>query len=492
MKRVAVAGFQHETNSFAPVKASWDDFVKADAWPGLLRGRDILSSLKGTNIPAAGFIERAHIMGWETVPLLWCSAGPSGPVTIDAYQRITDEICQCLSDNLPIDALYLDLHGAMIAEDYDDADGAFLLRLRQLLGPDTPIVASLDMHANLSQAMAENTEALVIYRHYPHTDMSETGMRSANRLQAILKGNKSYTAFRQLDFLIPLVCQSTLDPAMAGTQEIIAAQRSNNNCEIEFASGFPLADVKKNAPGILVYAGTHEQANAAADQVKRLIEARESLFRLACLDTNTAVSHAQAAAVGASGPVLLIDTQDNPGGGGSGKSVGLLSALVQASAQNAVFGVLYDPAAARMAHDAGLGAKIITTLGEQQGPEDTPPTPATYAVTALGNGIFTGTGPFYRGCHFNLGPMAVLDTGSIRVVVASARQQAADQAMFRHVGIAPETASVLAVKSSIHYRADFDEMSAATIIVAAPGYNVADLRKLPFRNLAPNMRIAGE
>ena len=159
MARIAVAGFQHETNTFAPLPASYRDFEQADGWPALQRGKDMFEALAGINLPAAGFIAAARRRGHDILPLLWCSATPSGPVTEDAFERIAGEILERLSAARPVDALYLDLHGAMVAAHLPDGEGELLTRLRRLVGLDLPILASLDFHANVSPAMVEQATA---------------------------------------------------------------------------------------------------------------------------------------------------------------------------------------------------------------------------------------------------------------------------------------------------------------------------------------------
>ncbi|HEY8016391.1 MAG TPA: M81 family metallopeptidase, partial [Dongiaceae bacterium] len=168
MARIAIGGFQHETNTFAPTPATYQDFARADGWPALLRGREMLDVLDGINLPSAGFIAAAKRQHHELVPLLWCSATPSGPVVQEAYERIAGELLERLAAAGPVDAVYLDLHGAMVAAHLPDGEGELLRRLRRLVGPDLPIVASLDFHANVSPAMVEHATALTAYRTYPH------------------------------------------------------------------------------------------------------------------------------------------------------------------------------------------------------------------------------------------------------------------------------------------------------------------------------------
>ena len=188
-------------------------------------------------------------------------------------------------------------------------------------------------------------------------------------------------------------------------------------------------------------------------------------------------------------PVVLADTQDNSGGGAPSDSVGLLEALVRQRAAGAAIGVLCDPEAAEIAHRAGEGAEIDIKLGGKKSPGHTPMA-ATFKVKKLGDGRFTGAGPFYKGLRIQLGPMAALEVGGVEVVVSSRKMQAADQEMFRHVGIDPPGMKILGLKSSVHFRADFQPIAEAILVVAAPGVVHADLTKLPWKKLRPGVRLS--
>jgi microcystin degradation protein MlrC len=189
-------------------------------------------------------------------------------------------------------------------------------------------------------------------------------------------------------------------------------------------------------------------------------------------------------------PLILADTQDNPGAGGHADTMSLIKALVAAGVQNVLAGVICDPVAAMRAHAAGAGSQVDLSLGAGSGTPGETPLSARFNVIALGDGRFTGTGPFYRGARFDLGPMALLELGGIRIAVASRKQQAADQAMFRHLHTEPADHAVLALKSSVHFRADFGPIAGRVLVVEAPGPNIADPAKLPFRKLRPGLRTS--
>lgn len=478
--RVGVAGVQHETNTFAEGRADFREFVQADAWPGLSWHADLPGAVMGMNVPAAGMFDALQNSPYEAVPLLWASAGPSGPVTKDAFEALWWLFERALRDSGPLDALLLELHGAMVTEHLSSGDSEWLQRTRALVGPKLPIVAVLDFHANLTQNLVDLCDMVLVYRTYPHVDAAACGRLAVEMLAPLLQGHRPVRALRQAPFLIPLPWQSTLAQPMAGL--MAAAQAPSDGVwHISLAAGFPMADVPDSAPAVVAHADTQAQADAAAERMLRaLIEARSG-FGGRLWSPEDAARHA--CAHGRCGaPVVLADTQDNPGGGGAGDTTGVLHALLQADAKDACVGILFDPEFAAAAHAVGVGASLEMPLGGKRPGLSAPPVPGPWSVESLGDGRFLATGPFYAGSRMELGPMACVSQGGVRVVVASRRQQAADQAMFRHLGVEPRECAVLALKSSVHFRADFGSIAREVLVVEADGANTADLHRLRFHN----------
>jgi microcystin degradation protein MlrC len=490
MARIAVGGFQHETNTFSPVPATFADFEAPDAWPGLTRGTGMFEAVAGINLPAAGFVQEARSLHHELVPLAWCSAQPSGRVTRDAFERIATMLLEDLRARGSVDGVYLDLHGAMVAEHVDDADGELLRRVRSVVGAGVPVVASLDFHANLSGEMARCATALVSYRTYPHVDMAECGARAVRVLHDILRGARVASYLEQIDYLIPLTSQSTLvDPLRALMREVEAAERAPI-LSLGILPGFPAADVAECGPSVYGCGSDAFQLATTVRQLAAELRQREGEFALELHTIEQAVAAVQRAPPTRGRPIILADTQDNPGAGGHADTMSLIKALVACDARSVLAGVICDPAAAARAHAAGEGALVDLSLGAGSGMPGETPLAARFKVAALGDGRFAGTGPFYRGARFELGPMALLELGGVRIAVASRKQQAADQAMFRHLRAEPADHAALALKSSVHFRADFGSIASRILVVEAPGPNIADPAKLPFRKLRPGMRTS--
>lgn len=497
--RVAVGGFQHETNTFARAPATLADFEVPDAWPGLVRGPDLFAAIHGINLPAAGFVEEARAAGHELLPLSWCSATPSGRVTEAAYEHITALLLEDLRRCGSLDAVYLDLHGAMAAEHVDDADGELLRRVRALVGADVAVIASLDFHANVSPLMVEQASALVAYRTYPHTDMAATGVRTLRCLHALCdsaagRGRRLARGIRQLPFLIPLTSQCTLVEPFASIIEEVARLETDAVYSLNFTPGFPAADVAECGPAVFGYATNERAIFAAVNRVADRVAEREAEFALEIFSVEQALRELARTQRVAGRPVVLADTQDNPGGGGSADTTTLLKALMESHATRTLVGILCDPAAAAHAHEAGIGAHIDLQLGAHSplpdGMAEQQPVSGRFTVLALGDGRFTATGPFYSGARMELGPMALLRIDDVHIAVASRKQQAADQAMFRHLGVEPRDFAVLVLKSSVHFRADFGPLAQRILVVDAPGSNIADPARLPFRHLRPGVRLA--
>jgi microcystin degradation protein MlrC len=487
---LAVGGFQHETNTFAPVPAKFEDFVAPDAWPGLVRGADLLDAVRGINLPAAGFIQEATSSHHTIVPLTWCSATPSAAVTRDAYERIAAMILEDLRNVSRLDAVYLDLHGAMVAEHINDADGELLRRVRAVVGSDVPVVATLDFHANVSPLMVEQASALISYRTYPHTDMALSGARAMQLLRDVTRWPLS-SRLHQLPFLIPLTSQGTFAPPLSALMSEAELLEKGSVRALNFTPGFPAADVPECGPAVCAYGEDQEQVDRAAQRIYDQVCGVENELGLTIHSTESAMRELAHARVVSGKPIIFADTQDNPGGGGTSDTTSLLKALLAHRANRVLAGLMCDPIAAAHAHEAGIGAQIDLALGARSGFPGETPLGGRFTVVALGDGKFTATGPFYSGSRMDLGPMALLRIDDIHIAVSSRKQQAADRAMFHHLQADPRDFALLVLKSSVHFRADFASIASRVLVVEAPGANVADPGKLPFKKLRPGMRVAG-
>jgi microcystin degradation protein MlrC len=490
MTRIAVGGFLHETNTFAPTKAVYADFVHGGGWPAMRLGADMLAVMRNINVGLAGFVGQAEANGWELVPTIFAAASPSAHVTEDAYERIAKVMIDGIKAAGAIDAVYLDLHGAMVTEHLDDGEGEILARVRKAIGKDLPLVVSLDLHANVTPQMMEHADALIAYRTYPHVDMADTGRAAAKHLALLLRSRQKFAkAFRQLPFLIPISWQCTSDEPCKSIYQKLAALESDAVPTLSFVPGFPAADFPDCGPSVFAYGRTQKDADAAADNIAAVIVGHENDFDGRIYTPDEGVRYAMELAKHAKKPVVIADTQDNPGAGGDSDTTGMLRALVRNGATKAATGVIYDPEAANAAHAAGEGATVTLALGGKSGIPGDAPYNETFVVEKLSDGKFIAPGPYFGGRKMKMGPSACLRIGDVRVVVASYKAQLADRSMYRYVGIEPTEQSILVNKSSVHFRADFEPIAEKLIICAAPGAMPADTADLPWTRLRPGIRI---
>ena len=488
--KIAVAGFQHETNTFAPHLAHYQNFVRQDGWPALTQGPALLDVMAGLNIPLAGFIDAAQTEGQLLHPLVWCAAEPSSYVTREAFERVAEIICEGVVATRP-DAIYLDLHGAMVTEDFQDGEGELLRRLRDLVGADLPLVISLDLHANVTQAMLDHCSAMTIYRTYPHLDMAETGARAYPLLRRCLDGYLHKT-MRKLPFLIPLTSQCTdFDPCRTLYRILPELSAATGMANIEFAAGFPPADIHECGAAVVAYGGDEAVVEMTTDHFLQQILNLEADFEFELFDADQAVTRAMKNQ--SDKPVVLADAQDNPGAGGTSDTTGILQALVRHGAEDAVVAVLYDPEVVQMAHAGGVGAVFDAELGGKSGFPGVMPFKGRFEVEALGDGRFVYTGAMQLNSRAELDGMALLRVidshATVRVVVGSLRAQCLDLSMIRHVGLEPTEQKIVVVKSTVHFRADFDPIAAETLVVLSPGANYCRPSDLSYQNLRPGVRL---
>ena len=488
MARIAIGGFHHETNCFVDAKTDFAYFASHRDRPPLCYGPDVVKWLTGATFALWGFM-KDMAPRHELVPLLWTSGGAGGMVTRNAFERITSSLVGRLSEAMPVDAVYLDLHGAMVTEDIEDGEGELLRRVRAAVGPDVPVAISLDYHANVTPQMVECSDALIAYRTYPHVDRVETGQYAARAMARLLeRGRPAGRALRKAPFLIPLNGQCTLvDPS----KRVVGMTRvaDGDVLDLSYLAGFPPADLHWCGPAVIAHAWTQEAADRAADAMLAEIERSEASFAEEMVSPEEGVARAITIARAANKPVVIADTQDNPGCGGTADATGLLKALVAARAEGAVLGFLCDAEAAKAAHAAGEGATIQFALGGRSGPEGVTPFEAAFRVAKLGSGKMRTDGAVSGGRDIDLGPMALLTVGGVSVAVTSKRMQAYDQAPFRHLGVEPAQQKILALKSTCHYRAEFEPIAAAVIVVLAPGYYLADPTAYPFKRLRQGVRL---
>lgn len=490
-KRVLLAEIMHESNSFNRIPTRRADFDSRYFW----QDATVAEELAGTNTEMCGLLSSARRFGWRVSHPLAASASPSGPMATADWQTIQDLILAPLRVGETFDGVILVLHGAMVTQDSDDPDGDLLAAVRGLVGPTVPVMATLDMHANVSSQMAHSANLLMAYRTYPHVDQHQRGEHIAWLMAQSLE--------RRLLPQCYLARRPMLDAAdhgrSGGPMEKLlqAADAVERRPEVFCASlqvGFPWADVACIGPSVVV-SGTDEiQCQSHAELLmERLWDSRhdtqlrfagpseamaEAGRRETCVE-----SVSDAGDKSDLGPFIMADFADNPAGGAYGDSPNLLKAMLEARLLNAAFATIADPAAVTAGQQAGEGAEISIDLGGCADPELTPPLPVSGLVKRLSDGNFICEGPMWKSVPFSMGPTMVLQVGGVEVIVSTHPTAVMDLQVFRSQGIEPAEKATIGLKSRNHFRAAFEPLARKVMLVDAGGAASMRLGELPYKKI---------
>jgi microcystin degradation protein MlrC len=490
--RVAVLGFSIECNRFAPVATRTDFHI-------FQRGAEILDDARSATpraLPEAkGFVDAMNATGaWLPVPILLAQAPPNGPVEEGFFREMMAEWQAGLEAEKP-DAVYLVLHGAGMAThadspDGDDPDGALIEMARRVVGPNVPIVATLDLHANVSRRMVAGLDAFIGYRTNPHLDMLERGAEAAHTLRLLLAGTKTHLFHIRLPIIAPSVTQVTLpnhqDRPMGEVIDFGQARReaplyAGKILNVSVMGGFAHGDTADNGFSVIVTATDARAAHGLCVDVAEAAWARRQRFRAKLTSVPDAVAMAKQAP-----SRIFADVGDNPGGGGRGNTLYILDAFLAGGVQNALLGALWDPPLAAAAHKAGMGGEFTAELNTHENSPFSARMTRKARVIKLSDGKFVGRRGIFANQALEMGPTAAIAIDGITVVVISVRQQCADPMFFEHLGLDIAAASAVVVKSRGHFRGGFDEFFPAERIidVGAPGgLTSLDFAKIPWTRL---------
>ncbi len=494
--KILMASLQHETNTFSPIPALYEDFVKPDLWPKMLTGTEMFYVLEGMNLPSTGFMQSAREDDHELIPVLWCSAEPCGAVRDAAFERISQAICQQISDTPDIDAVYLELHGAMVTESYDDAEGELLARVRKVLSKDIPIAVSLDFHANISPAMVELSDLISVYRTYPHIDMAETGERVYRYLQTWMEGGLRFKCLQQIPYLIPLSAQCTDETPNKQLFNSLEQWDSTQGLGVELALGFPPSDIHDAGPAIVAYGSDEAMLKESVQQLYSAALAAEKIYKDALLSPTEAIKLAGNINEGEQNtehkPVILADVQDNSGAGATSDTTGILAAMIAEGVKQGLVAALCDPKLVTLCQEQGEGAELYTAIGNHYG-YDKYPLEALWRVEKVSDGRFACSGEMYRGAMADVGGLALLrlvdSNADITVVVSQDRFQCVDRGVFEHLGVSVEDYGLVVLKSTVHFRADFEPIASRILQVASPGAHPCQLKGLAYQHLRSGVRL---
>ncbi len=482
-KRILIAGFRHETNTFSKLATDLSAYQARD----LYYGREIVDQLRGTNSEAAAFIDAAREYGWELVPVIYADATPSGKVTRDVFEHVSSTLLKSLKQDGPFDAILLALHGAMVVEHLDDGEGALLSLIRDSVGPIIPIGVTLDLHANVTDRMAALADVIVSYRTYPHIDAYDVGREVAGLIARTLDEEiRPHTVVARGAMLDGADHGRTTAPGPM-TESLALAKEYESEptvLAVTINAGFPWADIRETGPSVVVVGDGENSRHAeiASMLIDHIYRSRER-STIKTVSVAEAMSRIRQGG-GKKGPVVLADFADNPGGGGYGDATGLLKGMLEANIADGAFANMYDPEAAAACAEAGEGAEITITLGGRLDPSTGAPIEVTGTVQRVTDGNFVYEGPMAKGVKVKGGTTAVLRANGTDIVINSRRYQVYDLNFFRHAGIEPAKKKVVAVKSAHHFRAAFGPIAGDIIVVdEGGGITSRNFNKLPFKNV---------
>jgi microcystin degradation protein MlrC len=473
---VFLASLGTETNTFSPLPTGYRNFQETYL---ARRGEHGDDPFIFAAVPLIVWRRRAVKRGWSVVESLCTFAQPAGVTLRSVYEAFRDEILADLREAMPVDMVLLSLHGAMVADGYQDCEGDLLARIRALVGPKVPIGAELDLHCHLTPAMIDNATAMVTFKEYPHVDLEEC---AEELFQIIAQAAEGTVApdMALYDCRMIGIYPTTTEPMKGFLKRIRGLEGKEGVLSISVGHGFPWGDVPDMGTRVLVVTDARPQYGAAlaASLGRQLFALREQIqptFRT----IDEALDRAQAAS---RGPVVLADFADNAGGGAPSDSTFLLKALLERGIENAALGCMWDPIAVQLAMDAGEGAQLDLRLGGKMGPLSGQPLDLRVTVSQVVPNAVQSFGQGSDRAQLRLGDAVALHAQGIDIVVNSIRTQVYSPDAFSHLGINPTQKHILVVKSMQHFYAGFAPMAAEILYVAAPGALQPNLAALPYQH----------
>lgn len=477
--RLAAGYILQEANTFSPLETTLDDF-RADH---LCLGGEILQRFRGTNTEMAGFIDAAQAERVEFLPIIGARAISSGRLTHEAYNFIKTNLLAGLQEAGQLDGILLALHGSMAVEELDDPEGDLLAAARDLVGEDLPLVASLDMHANITRLMISSADALVGYRTHPHIDQHDTGQRAANVLFSILKGRiRPTVAFRKVPVITyPERMPTSIEGPMA---ELVArAKELEKQPGVVSISVFPVQpwlDVEEMGSTMVVVTDNDPAlAQGLADELGQMLWERRQQFKVPLYSLADAIERA----LQTEGLVILSYASDNISGGSPGDSTLALQALVEQEIDTRTLLTLVDSQAVAQAIEAGVGQKVTLEVGARIDQVYSQPVPVTGIVRLISDGQFTYKGPLYTGLKANMGRTVVLQSGGIFLVLSERAISTFDPELYRSVGLEPSEAKIVVVRENGAFRAAYSEIMTEALPLDTPGFSTSNLNLLPFKRV---------
>jgi len=479
MLRVITGSISHETNTFSNVKTGLDRFRERL----LLEGEEMFEALAGKRTIGSAFLKVAEDRGFDLIPTVWSGATPQGPVTDDAFEYLLGKMIDGIRSAGDIDGILLHLHGAMVTESHDDPEGYIFKSIRSVVGESIPIISTLDLHANISEAMVEEADVLVGYDCYPHTDRYERGLEAAEILAGILTGDITPTMVMDKPPMMPSTQrQKTAYYPMNVLLDLAhKIEEDERIVNVTVAAGYPFADIEHAGMSMVVTSDNDpELAKERASELSSLAWRLRRHFLAEVIPVPEAVEEAVEAE---SGPVVLADHADNPGGGAPCDGTVLLRELLDRGVENAVVALIADPEAVERAIVGGVGETMTLKIGGKTDKLHGETVEVEGKVRLVSDGRFISKGPMGTGMEVDLGRTVVFRSGGVDIIITTRRYQPTTLELYRSLGIEPSDKKILIVKSAVHFRASHEPIAKKIIEVDAPGIHSARLSAFRYRKL---------
>jgi len=475
-RKIVVAMMMHETNTFSPVPTPLASFRP-------LSGAQAIEEFRDTNTQLGGFLHVAQEANAEVIVPIAAGAHPSGYVEKAAYEDMVEAIVGAVRGGC--DAIFLALHGAMVAEHLDDGEGELLRRIRAV-APRTPLALGLDFHSHMTASMVDNASVIAGYRTYPHIDMGETAQRTGRTLRRRLDGEIAPVMVwgSRPMMTSTLVHAPSRQPMRDIMDMAIAAETSGAVLNASVFGGFPHADIPHTSlSAVIVCDRRVDEGRALLDRLMAMAWERREAFLYTGAPLAGQIAHARTLG---DGPIVLVDHGDNTASGGTQDVMSVIEEVMRQGLDDVAAGPICDPATMKRVVEAGTAASVTLELG---GRIDMPqinlpgrPLTVTGKVTRITDGEFVVTGPMATGTRVRMGRTAVLDTGAMQIVIAERRSEPFDLGVFTHCGIDPRRKKYVLIKSRQHFRAGFEPIARHIVLCDGDGCTSSDLNLFTFRN----------
>lgn len=485
--KVVVALVRHETNTFSPIPTQLASFCRGTQTDGPAYGQSAKQLCENTNSAAAAYLDLAESLGAEVEFAILANSVPSGTVQKAAFEHIAETVVAAVQKGC--DAVLLDLHGAMVAEGYPDAEGELLRRIKAVTPVSVPVVVALDFHANFSDALIRHASVITGYCTYPHVDIYETGERATRTLKRILFEKLDTTiVWRRLPMLTHMLKQTPAGQPMKDIMDkAMKAEAEGVVLNASVFGGFPLADIPHVGLSVVIVAEKSRKTEAEhlLDELCDMAWSRRDDFVYEVEPLSTSIAKAKQLE---HGPVILVDHGDNCGAGGVTDVMAVLEEVMKQGLTDVVAGPIWDPQSVNTLIQAGVGATLTIDLG---GKTDMPelglkgqPLQITGTVVNITDGNFQITGPMFTGMWLSLGRTVVMESNGVTIFISEKPQEPYDVGVFTHAGIDPFSKKYVLIKSRQHFRAGFEKDARHIVLIAGPGVCSSDYGIFPFRHLS--------